>query len=213
MNRTAWQAHAQQRQAIEPARLSVPPESMYWTQAPGVGPGAEILGDLVGRRVAELGCGAGHHLAHLVAHGAIGTGVDAAPTQIERAEARYGHLPGITFTTEDANDLLLRIVAGFDICYSVFGAIGLSPPGRLLSAIAVALRPGGLLAFSVPHPATPAADVLILPSGVRVPIRRWQPSTSEWLRLLGAAGLRVLDVYKLGERTEAMTLLITARTR
>ncbi|MEU4536347.1 class I SAM-dependent methyltransferase [Streptosporangium sp. NPDC023825] len=123
---------------------------MHWAQDPEHGPGAEILGDLLTASVVELGCGPGHHLAHVASSGATGVGVDIAAAQIERARASYGHLPSATFVLKDAAAFLTGTGDTFDICCSVFGAIGLTPLDILLPAIAVALRPGGLLAFSVP---------------------------------------------------------------
>ncbi|GLW98908.1 class I SAM-dependent methyltransferase [Microtetraspora sp. NBRC 16547] len=183
MNRAAWQEHARQRQTTEPQGPSPAPPRIYWGQHPGVGPGAEILGDLTGRTVIDLGCGPGHHAAYLLTLGAIVTGIDIADAQIERARNRYGHLAGITFTVADAIDFLGEVEC--DICYSVFGAVGLAPPERLLPAIAAALRPGGLLAFSVPHPGRWAhSNWLTLPFGDRVPIQRWKPSVSSWPKRL-----------------------------
>ena len=87
-NIAAWQAHAEQRLADGPPQPREPPTRMQWGQQPDLGPGAEILGALAGRRVLELGCGPSHNLAHLVRHHhSIGTGVDAAPAQILRARA------------------------------------------------------------------------------------------------------------------------------
>ncbi|MEU7260970.1 class I SAM-dependent methyltransferase [Streptomyces rimosus] len=44
------------------------PERLYWTRGQDSGPGAEILGDLTGARVIDLGSGAGRQAAHLAVH-------------------------------------------------------------------------------------------------------------------------------------------------
>lgn len=213
MNPAAWQQHARQRQTTEPHGPFPPPLEMHCGQHPGVGPGAEILGDLTGRTVIDLGCGPGHHTAHLVTLGAIVTGIDIANAQIERARNRYGRLPGITFTVADAIDFLGEV--GCDVCYSVFGAVGLTPPERLLPAIAAALRPGGLLAFSVPHPYRRArSNWLTLPAAEQVPIQRWEPPASAWPLLLAEAGLDLETQHHLTDPFEGpATLLIAARKR
>ncbi|MEN3539332.1 MULTISPECIES: bifunctional 2-polyprenyl-6-hydroxyphenol methylase/3-demethylubiquinol 3-O-methyltransferase UbiG [Microbispora] len=214
MNRQAWQEHARQRQAVEPALPAAAPSRMYWTPEPRGGPGAEILGHLACARVLELGCGAGHHLAHLVGvHRSTGVGVDISERQIERARTRYGHLPGISFVADDAVEFLATPCHPYDVCYSVFGAVGLTSPNVLVPLIARALRPGGALAFAVPHPRRSDRDsTLLLPSGGRMPIRRWEPSALGWVALMSAAGLRVKDLQHLGESPAGPnTLLVVAR--
>ncbi|KAA9380091.1 class I SAM-dependent methyltransferase [Microbispora cellulosiformans] len=214
MNRQAWQEHARQRQAVEPALPAAAPSRMYWTPEPDGGPGAEILGHLACAGVLELGCGAGHHLAHLVGvHGATGVGVDISERQIERARTRYGDLPGIAFVADDAAQFLEASCHSYDVCYSVFGAVGLTSPNVLVPLIARALRPGGVLAFAVPHPRrSDRGSTSLLPSGDRVPIRRWELSVLGWVALLSAADFRVDDLQHLGEPPAGpKTLLIVAR--
>jgi SAM-dependent methyltransferase len=225
MNLAAWQEHARQRQLSETPGPASPPARMHWTpHQGGHGPGAEILGDLNASTVVELGCGAGHHLAHLVAtHGVTGAGVDIASGQIERARARYGHLPRIRFTTADAILFLSGTEPVVDVCYSVFGAVGLTPPGLLLPMIAATLRPGGLLAFSVPHPSrrgrtfgATTLDTLALPLGGQLPIQRWEPAVSTWLALLAQLNFDLQDLHHLASPDPSegpTTLLVTARRR
>ena len=58
------------------------------------------LGSLEGLRVLDLGCGTGRHAAHLArAYGARADGVDASPSQIERARARYPTCRGSACST------------------------------------------------------------------------------------------------------------------
>lgn len=127
------------------------PDRFEWTRGPGIGPGADVLGDLDGRTVAELGCGSGHNLAHLVAHRrANGIGIDHDPIKIERATRLYGHLPGIEFHLGDAAEKLSMLTQGsVDVCLSIFGALSFSDPGPILGAAARALRPEGLLALTL----------------------------------------------------------------
>jgi SAM-dependent methyltransferase len=224
MNAAAWHAHATQRIHAGDTRPAAPPNRMHWTPHPGRGPDAGLLGDLTGRRVVELGCGPGHNLAHLVsAHGATGIGVDAAPAQIHRARARYGHLPRLTFTTADAVDYLTTATIEIDVCYSVFGAVGLTPPHTLIAAVARRLQPGGRLVFSVPHPHRPgrrpgphdpSPDTLTLPNGTHAPILRWEPDTTSWITLLRRHGLRIDTVAEPADPTTGRpSCLLVAGTR
>jgi SAM-dependent methyltransferase len=201
-NIAAWQAHASQRLAAAPPQPLTPPTRMQWTQHRDTGPGAEILGNLNGKVIAELGCGPAHNLAHLVHHhGAIGIGVDAAPAQIQRARAHYGHVTNLTTIAADATTFLAATRRPIDVIYCVFGAIGLTPPDPLLAAIAHRLRPGGRLAFSVQHRTKHhhqthrAADTLTLPNGQHRPIARWAPGDADaWIRLLNRHNFAVDDL-------------------
>ncbi|MFJ8336275.1 class I SAM-dependent methyltransferase [Streptomyces sp. NPDC094437] len=198
---------------------------MEWGTLPGSGPGAAALGrNLRGLRLLELGCGHGHNAAHLAgAHKARVMAIDTVDLQIHRARDWYGHIPGTTFLTCDALRYLGRQGELFDVVYSVFGAIGLVDPDRLLSAIARRLRPRGRLVFSVPHPhraahsrvddARPIWDVLRLPDGTQRPYMRWALGLPEWKDVLIRSGLRPVETRELGDprSTRATTLMISAR--
>ncbi|MGW5432403.1 SAM-dependent methyltransferase [Streptomyces sp. NPDC004059] len=70
------------------------PERIDWGFWPGVGSGAEVLGDIRGKRVLDIGSGPGHHAVHLArAYGALVDGVDLSPTQHRRALDDHGAEP------------------------------------------------------------------------------------------------------------------------
>ncbi|MEU1624182.1 class I SAM-dependent methyltransferase [Streptomyces sp. NPDC020096] len=181
--------------------------------------------DLRHRRIAELGCGAGHNVAHLAAHcGALVTGVDLVGLQIRRARSHYGRIPGVTFIAGHALHYLQATNHSFDAIYSVFGAFGLVTPDLLLPAVTDRLKPGGVLAFSVPHPRRggrrpsaddrPRKDYVTLPDRTRLPVARWEFSTDRWTTHLYRAGLTVTAVHELPHdrnRQWPTTLLISAR--
>ncbi|MCW2939879.1 MAG: methyltransferase type 11 [Actinomycetia bacterium] len=126
-NLAAWQTYATEALTTEtgPAR---PPTRLDWCQIPGIGPGAEILGDITGLRVLELGCGTGNTSAYLAAAGAPVTGVDSAAAQIQRARLRWQH-PNLDFVHAEASDHLQRPGPRFDAIVSVFGpSTGPHPP-------------------------------------------------------------------------------------
>jgi SAM-dependent methyltransferase len=218
-NTAAWQEHAEQRVADHPPHPRQPPTRMQWTQQPGRGPAAELLGELTGRHVLELGCGPGHNLAHLVDHHhATGIGIDAAPAQIHRARVHYGHLPGLTLITADAAPFLTTTRHTFDAIYCAFGALGLSPPEPILAGIHQRLRPGGLLAFSVSRPSSrhergtagPVPGTLALPDGSRRPITRWTPDLPGWTDLLTASGFTTTQQHTVTTTPGPGCLIITA---
>jgi SAM-dependent methyltransferase len=148
MDRHDHQASPRSRR---PARRLTTPARLEWTRQPGTGPGTSVLGPLAGRTVAELGCGSGHNLAHIVAAcGAIGIGIDRDPAKISRARGRYGHLANLAFVHGDAAAVLAALPpSSIDVCLSIFGALSFSPPRPLLQAAAHALRPGGRLAITL----------------------------------------------------------------
>ncbi|WP_374538008.1 class I SAM-dependent methyltransferase [Micromonospora aurantiaca (nom. illeg.)] len=193
---TAVNRHAWDRQA----RLALPgdrpmvPGRVEWTQYPGHGPGVELFGEVSGLTVAELGCGNGDNLAPLTVKDADCVGVDVAPGQISRARTRWGHLP-IRFHCADARVFLAR-TRPLDICFSIFGAVGLCPPEQILPLISRHLRPGGRLIFSVPHPRWlgPRRAVMRLADGSWVPVARWTSGPQGWKAAVTASGLRCLRV-------------------
>ncbi|WP_216087548.1 class I SAM-dependent methyltransferase [Streptomyces viridosporus] len=77
------------------------PGAFRWNWGQDGGPGAELLGDLTGLRVGDLGAGSGRHAAHLaVHHQPARVVVDASPAQHAMGEDLYGHLaPGCVWST------------------------------------------------------------------------------------------------------------------
>ncbi|WP_328299250.1 class I SAM-dependent methyltransferase [Streptomyces sp. NBC_00435] len=223
-----WYAHAAQRLDTAPPHALTAPVRMEWSTHPGLGPGAEILGlDLRRKHVLELGCGPGHNVAHLAKHHqARVTGVDLVGLQIRRARSHYGHIDGATFAAGHVLHHLQATGQTFDAIYSVFGAVGLVAPELLLAAISRRLKPGGVLAFSVPHPARAGRhpsmddrsreDYVTMPDHTRLPIARWEFDARRWGAHLAHTGLRITSALELSHPRRdpwPTTLLITARKR
>ncbi|SDF93579.1 Methyltransferase domain-containing protein [Lentzea fradiae] len=130
---------------------------LNWTQYPDHGPDESVLGDVRGRRVLELGSGAGANLAHLATLGATCTGVDLAPSRADVAHRTWGHLGELEFVTADAVDYLSEVSTMFDVVYSIFGAVWFTDPRVLFPLVRKKMNDGGIFAFSQP-PATPQRD-------------------------------------------------------
>lgn len=203
------------------------PRAFRWDWAQAGGPGAEVLGDLGGRVVAELGAGAGRHAAHLAAHHdpAEVVAVDASPAQHALAGSLYGHLaPRLRSVHAGAVEHLLGRAGAYDVLYSVFGAVDFTEPHTVLPAARAALRPGGRLVFStLAHhvggaPARPEVTATEIPArtpgGAVVSMRRWVLSESVWATALeqaGFTGVRTDVLPAAGDRERAAgTLLVTA---
>jgi SAM-dependent methyltransferase len=215
-NVAAWQTWAASRIAGDTGP-GVLPARLEWTQVPSLGPGEELLGDLDGRTVLELGCGAGDTTAYLASRGATAVGVDDAPAQIERARNRWGHIAGAVYVRAEAAVYLTRPGQSVDVIVSVFGALDFAAPDVLLPLIAARLRPGGRLAFSTIHPAQRAhlpLDRLRIDGGASVPVSRPLPAPAWWPTALAGCGLAIdlqLPVTALGD--DAPRCLITTATK
>ncbi|MEU1572530.1 bifunctional class I SAM-dependent methyltransferase/NUDIX hydrolase [Streptomyces collinus] len=224
VNAEAWDAYG----AHHLRRGTVLPEvaDIDWGFEGG-GPGSEVLGELTGRRVLDLGCGTARHAAHLVrAHGALVDAVDASAGQYERARGRYGSLPGLRLILGDAVEHL-RAAEPYDVVYSV-NAVPYVDPHRLLPALAGALRPGGRLCFTVLHsnsrgdgPSDRVAarpEMLRLAGGGEVTVRMWVLTPELWTALLTEYGLRVegidvLDTPEEGNRASYRLFRVTRPLR
>ncbi|MEE1929814.1 class I SAM-dependent methyltransferase [Streptomyces sp. TRM 70351] len=203
------------------------PDTFRWSWTQDSGPGPEVLGDLGGRVIGDLGAGAARHAAHLATHHETGRviAVDASPAQYAMATDLYGHLaPRLRLVRSDVVEHLHTMVGAYDVLYSVFGALDFTQPRKLLPAVCAALRPGGRLVFSTlahylsgapGQPDVTAADVPArTPDGKATTMRRWVLQEHVWTKLLDEAGFTGIstDVLPLtGDVPRAAdTLLVTA---
>ena len=115
---------------------------------------AHLLGDVAGRDVLEVGCGAAQGARWLVAAGARVTAFDVSLGQLQQArelDARTG-VRVARLVQADAQALPFRDAA-FDLVVSAFGAIPfVADSAGTTAELARVLRPGGRLVFSVTHP-------------------------------------------------------------
>ncbi|WP_432058703.1 class I SAM-dependent methyltransferase [Streptomyces sp. bgisy022] len=202
------------------------PDTFRWAWGQDRGPGPDLLGDLSGRCVADLGAGAARQAAHLAVHHrpARVVAVDASPAQHAMATDLYGHLaPRLRLVRSDVVEHLRAEPGTYDVLYSTFGAVDFTDPRRLLPAVASALRRGGRLVFStlahhlggaparsdVEHADIPART----PDGESATMRRWVLQEHVWTKLLYEAGFTRIsgDLLPAGPGPRAAdTLLLTA---
>lgn len=105
----------------------------------------ELLGDLRGRRVLDLGCGDGHYARRIAAAGAAEVvGVDVSAAMLDLARARESAGPRIAYVQADAADL--PGLGRFDLvlgAYLLHYAPDVATLGRICRGIAGCLAPGG----------------------------------------------------------------------
>jgi SAM-dependent methyltransferase len=111
-----------------------------------------VLGDLHGLDIVELGCGTAYMSAAFARMGARPVGVDVTPAQLETARMCMVE-SGIEFPLleADAGDTGLRS-ASFDLAFSEYGASIWVDPDRWVAEAARLLRPGGRLVFMCGSP-------------------------------------------------------------
>ncbi|MEU9059798.1 class I SAM-dependent methyltransferase [Streptomyces sp. NPDC048430] len=222
-NTQAWKVYGQRQLA----RAYTPPipDQMPWVPWKGVGPGAEVLGDITGRRVLDIGSGAGHHAVHLAqTHGAHVTGIELSPTQHERAASTHADVQGVQFAQGDVIEYLTG-VEPFDAAYAI-GTLAFIDPHRALPALRDGLRPSAPLILSLLHtdlhghaPSTevaPREQMILLRDDPPLPTQMWILAPHLWENLLTEYGFRVEAIDLLHHPDESATViqqLICARRR
>ncbi|MCX5046492.1 class I SAM-dependent methyltransferase [Aldersonia sp. NBC_00410] len=112
-----------------------------------------LLGDIVGKRILEVGCGSAPCARWLRAHGGEPVGIDISMGMLSRGMAtmdRGG--PQVPLIQADAEALPFADDS-FDLACSAFGAVPfVSDSARVMREVARVLRPGGRWVFAVNHP-------------------------------------------------------------
>lgn len=106
-----------------------------------------VLGDVRGLDIVELGCGTAYFSAWLAKLGARPVGVDITPAQLATAR-RMQEKTGIEFPLVEADGGETGLPSStFDIVHSEYGAAIWVDPYRWIPEAARLLRPGGRLVF------------------------------------------------------------------
>jgi SAM-dependent methyltransferase len=186
-----------------------------WTQYPGHGPGAEILG--APRTALDLGPAEGKEAAHLAARGVEVTGVDFSPVQVERARTLWHDTPRLDFQHAEACTFLASSTTSWDAIYSVWGAVWFTDPDELLPRIVQRLNPGGVFAFSQAEPAADAHGPQQMYGKWlegrerELTVLRWQYNPDNWADILKRHGFTGIDAQILAPPTPGLgTLMVRA---
>ena len=155
---------------------------------------SEILGEVSGLRIADIGCGTGRHASRLAASGARVIAIDFSSGMIRKARQKFG-ASEVTFAVADISTTLPMRDRSFDrvICCLVLDHIhDVADLFRELKRICTA---DGFIAISVMHPAMMLREVQAQfhdpLTGATVQPRSAPNQISDYVNAATAAGLRI----------------------
>jgi SAM-dependent methyltransferase len=114
---------------------------------------AGLLGDVTGRRVLEIGCGAAQCSRWLREHGADPVATDISAGQLAQGR-RLDRKTGVAVPLVQADAQRLPFAdSSFDLACSAYGGVPfVADSARVMREVARILRPGGRWVFSTTHP-------------------------------------------------------------
>ncbi|MBQ8171394.1 MAG: class I SAM-dependent methyltransferase [Oscillospiraceae bacterium] len=118
---------------------------------------AQLLPELKGQCVLDLGCGFGHNCIEFIRRGAAHvTGIDISKKMLTVAQRENSH-PDIEYINMSMTDID-RINGCFDLVYSSLAFHYIEDMPKLMADIARLLKKGGILLFSQEHPIYTASE-------------------------------------------------------
>jgi SAM-dependent methyltransferase len=214
-NRADWDAYADEYQATHGEFLG--DEGFLWGPEGVREDDLGALGNVAGRDVLEIGCGAGQCSRWVLTHGGRPIGLDVSMRQLQHSR-RIDEEHGTLVPTVCAGAAQLPFAtAAFDIIFSAFGALQfVADAEALVAEVTRALRPGGRFVFSVTHPTRwmfpddPGEGGLTAAQSYwdRTPYVEVDDATGrtayvehhrtigDWVRALAGNGYRLLDIVE-----------------
>jgi SAM-dependent methyltransferase len=145
-NRSFWDADSDNYQDAHGDHLARAP--LAWGAYRVPESDLQVLGDVSGRDVLELGCGAAQWSIALAPLGARVVGLDISAAQLGHARRAAPDLALV----EASGEQLPFAADSFDVVFCDHGALSFCDPEVSVPEVARVLRPGGLLAFCCTHP-------------------------------------------------------------
>jgi SAM-dependent methyltransferase len=146
-NRAMWDDYSDEYQAKHGEEL-VFRDGLAWGTTRIPESELRVLGDVAGRDVLELGCGAAQWSIALAQIGARPVGLDLSDRQLQHARRLMAEA-AVEFPLIHASAEAVPLPdAAFDIVFCDHGAMSFADPYRTVPEAARLLRPGGLFAFS-----------------------------------------------------------------
>jgi SAM-dependent methyltransferase len=226
-NQLAWNAKASDYQATH-AEALVDRGGLVWGVWRRPESELQVLGEVAGREILELGCGAAQWSIALARRGGHPTGLDLSQAQLDHARELMV-AAGIEFPLVPASAEAIPLPdASFDIVFCDWGAMTFADPRRTVPEVARVLRPGGLFAFS--H-GTPIVDItwpgVELHPSQRLRLDYWdlhrieddeglvsfQLPYGEWIELFVSNGLAVESLLELRPPADADSTFRDAEDR
>lgn len=169
----------------------------------------QVLGDVSGKDVLELGCGAAQWSILLAARGARPVGLDNSSRQLEHAHEAMVEA-GVDFPLVHSSAESVPLPdESFDVVFCDHGALTFADPRKVVPEAARLLRPDGLLAFSRSSPFASVCegeDERVHPALSRDyfglhelgdgDVVTYELPYGEWIRLFRASGLDVEDLIE-----------------
>jgi SAM-dependent methyltransferase len=212
-NRAMWDAYSDEYQAKHAEALDYD-AALAWGSSETAESELQVLGDVAGKDVLELGCGAAQWSIGLARAGARPVGLDLSSRQLEHAR-RLMIEAGVDFPLVNASAEAVPLAdRTFDIVFCDHGAMTFADPYLTVPEVARLLRPGGLFAFSHHSPIETICWALDAPKvGDRLVLDYfglhrvddgedvfYQLPYGEWIRLFRANGFAVEDLIELRPR-------------
>jgi len=118
-----------------------------------------LLGAVDGKRVLDLGCGAGHASVTFARHGAKVIAVDPSAHQLDEAR-QAAEQADVRIELQQANlaELAFLRAEGIDVVFSAFALAEAPDLDRVFRQVHRVLKQEGPLVFSLPHPAFAMLD-------------------------------------------------------
>ena len=213
-NRRWWDADADSYHAEHGTFLGV--ADFVWCPERLREADAHLLGEVTGKRVLEVGCGAAMCSRWLAAAGARPVAFDISAGMLRHARAGAAET-GIAVPLVQADAQFVPFAsASFDIVFTAFGAVPfVEDSARVMREAARVLRPGGRFVFATTHPLRwsfpddPGPDGLTatMPYWDRTPYVEYADAgeatyvehhrtLGDRVRELAAAGFRLLDIVE-----------------
>jgi SAM-dependent methyltransferase len=208
-NRASWDAFSDEYQATHAESLRMD-GGLNWGTGRVPESQLQVLGDVTGLDILELGCGAAQWSIGLARAGGRPVGLDNSARQLEHAKRLMAEA-GVDFPVvhASAEDVPLPD-RSFDIVFCDHGAMTFADPYRTVPEAARLLRPGGLFAFSHHSP----IETICWPLGAKTVGEQlaldyfgmhriddgedvfYQLPYGEWIRLFREHGLVVEDLIE-----------------
>ena len=180
----------------------------------------KVLGNVRGKDVLELGCGAARWSIALARDGARPVGIDISGSQLDHARRAVRRAAvRLPLVQASAEELPFRDER-FDVVFCDHGALGFTDQNRTVPEVARVLRPGGLLAFSIGTPLlwlcwdekTQRIDDRLhadwferMRSAADEDMAQFQLPYAEWVAVFRSSGLVVEDLIHLRPPVGART--------